>query len=72
MIAAGFRLVGRLALLTASAALITAVSLLVLGGFLMTFPVLRLSPRDRRIKSAVDLTVAALALAATFKPADPA
>lgn len=49
-----FATLGRLALLLATMAFLTAAGLLVLGGFLSTYPILRVSPRDRRLKLVAD------------------
>jgi hypothetical protein len=49
------------------------VSLLVLGSFLATYPVLRVSPRERRLRAGMDAAAALLALAQTLpKPRDEA
>lgn len=50
--------VGRIVLFLSSMALITGLSLFVVGGFLMTWPILRLSPRSARTKSLMQLAVA--------------
>jgi len=62
---------GRLTLLLATTAFLTAVSLFLLGSYLMTWPILRKSPRNQRIEAAVTLAQAGMALLATFqKPED--
>lgn len=49
-----FATLGKLALLLASMAFLTCVGLVVLGGFLSTFPLHRTSPRDRRLRLVAD------------------
>lgn len=57
-----------MALLAVSLTVITGVSLLLFGSYLLTWPVLRLSPRDRKIRALVDLSSAALAALAALQP----
>lgn len=59
-------LFGRFTLMLASAAFLTAVGLLVLGSWLVTFPIMRLSPRERRIRATVDLAAATVATLGAF------
>lgn len=66
MISAMFRTIGRLALWLASMAFLTGVSLFVIGSFLLTWPLLRLSPRDKRIRAGVDFASSAMTLLTTF------
>jgi hypothetical protein len=61
---------GGLVLLLAIAALITGVSLFVVGGYLTTWPILRMSPITRRKQAVAGLMVSVLALAQAFQP-DP-
>jgi len=68
MIASIARGVGKLAVLLVSLTVITGVSLLLFGSYLLTWPVLRLSPRDRKVRALVDLTQAALAALAALQP----
>jgi heme A synthase len=49
-------------------AILSVASLFVVGAFLTTYPILRLSPRDRRVKAALNAALAIAALAACFKP----
>jgi len=68
MVAALARATGKLALLLVSLTVITGVSLLLFGSYILTWPVLRLSPRDRKVKSLVDLAAAAMAALAALQP----
>lgn len=68
MIASIARGVGKLTLLLVSLTVITGVSLLLFGSYLLTWPVLRLSPSNRKVKSLVDLSAAALAALAAMQP----
>lgn len=67
IIVALFKTLGKLALLAATAALLTAVSLLLVGSYLMTWPVLRKSPRNRRIQATVELATAGMALLMAYQ-----
>lgn len=58
----------RLALLACTASFLTAVSLLLIGSFLMTWPVLRKSPRDQKLAATVDMATAAMVLLSKFRP----
>jgi cytochrome c oxidase assembly factor CtaG len=58
---------GRMAILAATAALLTGVSLLVGGAFLMTWPLLRKSPREQRLQAATEMAAAGLVLLGTLK-----
>lgn len=58
---------GGLVLLVATMALITAMSLFVVGGFLATWPILRLSPRGQRKQAVVNLGVALMATYIAFQ-----
>jgi len=65
------RATGKLAFLLVSLTVITGVSLLLFGSYILTWPVLRLSPTNRKVKAMVDLSGAALAaLAALQTPED--
>lgn len=59
---------GRLVLLLALAALITGMSLFVLGGWLTTWPILRLSPRGQRKAALTNLAAAVMGVATAFAP----
>lgn len=65
-----FKGLGRLAVWAATAAFLTAVSLFIVGSFLMTYPILRKSPREQRIKVTADLAVAAVAAIQAFANRD--
>jgi hypothetical protein len=66
MIRSLFIALGKLAMLAAAAAFIAGASLFILGAFLTTFPILRMSPRDRRIRAVMEMVGAGAALASTF------
>ena len=66
MISKLFRAAGRFAIWLATMAFLAAVSLFIIGGFLLTWPLLRMSPRDRRIKATVDFATSTMALATVF------
>lgn len=59
---------GKLTLLLVSLTIITGLSLLLFGSYLLTWPVLRLSPRDRKIRVLVDLSSAAFAALSALQP----
>lgn len=61
-----FRGLGNLALLAASAAFLVSVSLLLFGSFLITWPILRKSPRERRMHAVAEMASAGLVLLSTF------
>jgi hypothetical protein len=58
---------GKLTLLLATTAFLTAVSLFLLGSYLMTWPILRKSPRNQRIEATINLAQAGMALLTTFQ-----
>lgn len=60
--------VGRVLLFLASMALITGISFFVVGAYLTTWPILRLSPRSARTKAAMQVATGLFALVATLKP----
>lgn len=68
MLGALARLVGGLLLALAATAALTAVSLLVLSSFALTLPILRLSPRNRRIRAGTQLVSAVLVAMQAFSP----
>ncbi len=68
MISALAKMVGKLALLAVSLSVITAISLLLFGSFILSWPVLRLSPTNRKIRTMTDLAAAALAALAAIQP----
>lgn len=59
--------IGKLALLLATLAVLTAAGLFILGGFLITWPVLRQNPRSARNVALVNVAAWLMALAGTFK-----
>lgn len=67
MFSAMVQSVGRLVLLAATAAFLTAVSLLIFSSFLMTWPLLRKSPRERKLIAAAELASAGLTLLGTLQ-----
>jgi hypothetical protein len=70
VVAALARATGKLAFLLVSLTVITGVSLLLFGSYILTWPVLRLSPTNRKVRAMVDLTAAALAALSTLQPAE--
>jgi hypothetical protein len=68
VVAALARGIGKLTLLLVSLTVITGVSLLLFGSWLLTWPVLRLSPTNRKVRSVVDLAAAAMAALAALQP----
>lgn len=58
--------VGKLLLFLASMALITGMSLFVVGGWLVTLPILRLSPRNRRMTALMGAGAAMMTLAQAY------
>lgn len=62
MIRKAFAALGRFILLLASLAFVAALSLFVFGTFLLTWPILRLSPRDRKLRATVNLASSAMTL----------
>lgn len=60
MVSALAKGVGKLALLAVCLSVITAVTLLLFGSWLLTWPMLRMSPQNRKIKAIVDLAAAAM------------
>lgn len=73
MVAALARATGKFAFLLVSLTVITGVSLLLFGSYVLTWPVLRLSPNNRKVKAMVDLmgaTMAALSSLQTDKDAE--
>lgn len=61
-----FRGAGRIALWAATMAFLAAVSLLLAGSWLLTYPVLRKSPRDRKIKASMEFVSSGIALLTAF------
>lgn len=59
---------GAFVLLIALMAFITGASLFVVGAFLTTWPVLRLSPRGRKKAAIAQATVAAFGVLQAFQP----
>ena len=57
---------GRLALFTATAAFLTTVSLFLLGAYLLTWPILRKSPREQRIRATAELAASVVTAIAVF------
>lgn len=66
MLGSVFKGLGKLAFAAATAAFLTAVSLFLLGAFLMTWPIMRKSPRSKRIKASSDLAAAAITALGAF------
>ena len=55
------------AMFTVAAALLAAASLFVMGAYLTTWPILRKSPRERHLKTGLDLAAAGMAFLSTFQ-----
>ncbi len=51
----------------ATLAFLTGVSLFLLGSFIATWPIMRKSPRNRRIKASMDLAAAAMTALTAFQ-----
>lgn len=58
------------ALLAAGLAFVTAVSLLLLGSFIATWPIMRRSPRDRKVRAMVDLASSVMVALSAFADND--
>lgn len=61
-----FKGVGKLFLLLAAMAFLALVSVFVIGSFILTWPVLRMSPRDRRLKSSMDFASSGMTMLTAF------
>lgn len=59
-------LAGKFALFVAGMALLTFISLFVAGAFLASWPILRVSPRNRKITSLMGLSVAVMSVARAY------
>lgn len=57
---------GRFALFIAGMAVLTFISLFVAGAFLASWPILRVSPRNRKLTSLMGLSVAVMAVARAY------
>ena len=58
--------VGRILVFLASMAFITGLSLFVVGGFCLTYPVTRMSPRSARTRALMQLFTALMTLASAY------
>ena len=61
---------GRFAGIMATAALLTSLSLFIVSAYLMTWPILRKSPREQRLAAATQLATASMSFLATLRPND--
>lgn len=61
-----FTSLGRVALSLAAVAFLTTAALFVVGSYMVTWPVLRLPPRERRVRAAMDLASAGMATMQAF------
>lgn len=61
-----FKGVGKLFLFLAAMAFLALVSVFVIGSFILTWPILRMSPRDRRIKSSMDFASSGMTMLTAF------
>ncbi len=59
-------IIGKFALFLAGMAFLTAASFFVLGAYLASWPIMRVSPRHRKMTSVVGLAVAAMAVARAY------
>jgi hypothetical protein len=59
-------LVGKFALFLAGMAFLTAASFFVLGAYLASWPIMRISPRNRKMTSLIGLAVSAMAVARAY------
>lgn len=57
---------GKFALFIAGMALLTFISLFVVGAYLATWPIMRVSPRSRRLTSLMELATAAMGAARAY------
>ena len=62
------RLFGRAFLSLAGLAFLVGVSLFLFGSYLLTWPMLRLPPRERRMQAAVQLGSAVMGAMMAFRP----
>lgn len=69
MIRALFKGAGRIALWLATMAFLSAVGLFVVGSFLLMWPILRMSPREKRIKATMDFASAGMTMLTAFSDA---
>lgn len=70
-----FATLGKFALFLVGMVFLTGVSLFVVGAYLATWPIMRVSPRDRRLTSLMGLATAVMATARAYnfdKPTKPA
>lgn len=72
MIRTLFAALGRFLLFLCGLAFVTAVSLFVFGSFMLTWPILRLSPRDRKLRATVNFASAAMTMVTIFGEASAA
>lgn len=63
-----FQTVGKFAILIATMAILTGLSLFLFGTWFCTYPLLRLPPRERRVRASADFAAAGLALMTAFGP----
>ena len=66
IIVALFKTVGKLFLLAAATAFLVCVSLLLIGSYLLTWPVLRKSPRQRKLQASMELASAVVTFMSAF------
>lgn len=62
MIRATFALLGRILLLLAGVLFVAALSIFVFGTFILTWPILRLSPRDQKLRATTNFASSAMTL----------
>lgn len=61
-----FALVGKFALFLAAMALLTGVSFFVVGAYVVSWPIMRVSPRSRRVQALMGLGVAVVTAARAY------
>ena len=66
MIRALFSALGRFLLFLCTLAFVAAVSLFVFGSFILTWPILRLKPRDQKLRATVNFASAAMTMFTVF------
>lgn len=62
-----FAFVGKFTLFLAAMAILTALSLFIAGAYAVVWPILRVSPQNRKLQSVMGLAVAGMAVAQAFK-----
>ena len=66
MIVSMFKGAGRIALWLATMLFLAGLSLFIFGSYILTWPILRLSPRDQRVKVLMDMAASAFSAMTVF------